>query len=393
MATSSTSITTRVCDSKPNSVLPITRAAARRFALSATGLVEPTATITEVLVHLGFVQIDPLNVCGRMHEHILRNRVIDYAESDLHEHLYGVRDDDPLDQPTLPAEKRTAFEHFHPGRGVLAVFPISDWPYFHSKIAHRARTPGSWMGKLTAPEKRLANRIIAEVTARGSLGSEHIADDSRASNGWNNSRLVKVVMDKLLGHGRLLISRRIKGRRIYDLPERIVPAAILNAPKPTAKAIDQWVARLKLKQHRLVPLKRTELAHVADEVQPVAIDDGKPVYCLRSDLPLLEAASAGQIDPPNEVRLLAPLDPLIIDRPLVKRLWDYEYTWEVYTPAAKRLRGYYALPLLAGDKLIGHADLKADRKTEKLKVVGRRCPRPHRLMPSVKDLAKFLGLS
>lgn len=393
MATSSTSITTRVCDSKPNRVLPIARTAARRFALSATGLVEPAATITGVLDHLGFVQIDPLNVCGRMHEHILRNRVIDYAEGDLHEHLYGVRDSDPLDKPSLPAEQRTAFEHFHPGRGVLATFPLTDWPYFYSKIADRARTPGSWMGKLTAPEKRLANRIIAEITERGPLGSEHIADDSRASNGWNNSRLAKVVMDKLLGHGRLLISRRIKGRRIYDLPERIVPTAILNAPKPTAKTINRWIARLKLKQHRLVTLKRTELAHVADEVQPVAIDDGKPTYCLRSDLPLLEAASAGQIDPPNEVRLLAPLDPLIIDRPLVKRLWDYEYTWEVYTPAAKRQRGYYALPLLAGDKLIGHADLKADRKAGKLKVVGRHCPRPHRLTPAVKDLAKFLKLT
>jgi uncharacterized protein len=362
---------------------------ARHFSLSATGLVGPTANIAGVINHLGFVQIDPLNVCGRMHEHILRNRVSSYAEGDLHEHLYGVRDEDPLDRPTLPAKKRPGFEHFHPGRGVLAAFPISDWPYFQAAIARRAKTPGSWMGKLTAPEKRLANRIIAEITERGALGSEHIADDSRASNGWNNSRLAKVVMDKLLGHGRLLIARRFKGRRIYDLPERIIPADILAQPKPSPKTIARWTALLKLRQHRLVTLKRTELPHVTEDVQAVHFDDGKPAYCLKIDLPLLNST----IRPPSHVRLLAPLDPLIIDRDLVQRLWDFEYTWEVYTPAAKRQRGYYALPLLAGEKLIGHADLKSDRPKNKLNVVGRSCPRPHRLTPAVKDLAKFLNLT
>ena len=369
--------------------LTVSPSAARHFALSATGLVDPAGTIAEVIDHLGFVQIDPLNVCGRMHEHILRNRVAHYSEGDLHEYLYGVRDDAPLNQPTLSANQRTGFEHFHPGRGVLAVFPISDWPYFLAETARRARTPGSWMGKLTAPEKRLATRILAEITDRGALGSEHIADNSLASNGWNNSRLAKVVLDKLLGQGRLLIARRFKGRRIYDLPERIIPPKILALPKPSPTAISRWLTLLNLKQHRLVLLKRTELPHVVDDVQAVRFDDGKPAHCLKTDLPRLDST----ISPPSHVRLLAPLDPLIIDRDLVQRLWNFEYTWEVYTPAAKRQRGYYALPLLAGDQLIGHADLKADRKAGKLNTLGRSCPRPHRLAPAVKDLAEFLRLS
>ncbi len=327
-----------------------------------------------------------------MHEHILRNRVVDYAEGDLHEHLYGVRDDDPLDQLPLAAKDRTAFEHFHPDRGVLAVFPISDWPYFRAAMARRVRTPGSWMGKLTAPEKRLADRILREIAERGALGSEHIADNARASNGWNNSRLAKVVMDKLLGHGRLLIARRFKGRRIYDLPERIVPASILAKPKPAPTAVATWTALLKLKQHRLVSLKRTELPLVASLVQSVSFDSSPPTYCLRSDLPMLQKAMDHQISPFPDLRLLAPLDPLIIDRSLVKRLWNFDYTWEIYTPAAKRQRGYYALPLLASDQLIGHADLKADRSNRKLKIIGRCCPRPHRFAPAVSELAQFLNL-
>jgi len=366
----------------------ISASTARRFALSATGLVEPVATVTAALHHLGFVQIDPLNVCGRMPEHILRHRVTDYAEGDLHAHLYGLRDNTPLDQPALTAAQRTAFEHFHPGRYVLAAFPLADWPYFRAEMARRARTTGSWMSQLTASEKRLATRVLDEITDRGPLGSEHIADPARASNGWNNSRLVKVVMDKLLGHGRLLISRRFKGRRIYDLPARIIPPRILDLPPPSPTALARWTAHLKLRQHRLVSLNRPELAALTDEVQPLTFDSGAPVYCLKSDLPLLENPPP----PPPEPRLIAPLDPLIIDRALVRRLWNFDYTWEVYTPAAKRQRGYYALPLLAGESLIGDVDLKADRKTNRLRVISRRVARGHKSTPAVKSLATFLAL-
>lgn len=381
---------------KSNVSLPdpvsISVSTARGFALAATGLVKPVASIAEALAHLGFFQIDPLNVCGRIHEHILRHRVTHYAEGDLHTHLYGLRDDAPLDQPTLPPGQRTAFEHFHPGRYVLAAFPITDWPYFRAEMARRARAPGNWMGQLNAAEKRLATRILAEIKDRGPLGSEHIADTTRASNGWNNSRLAKVVMDKLLGHGRLLIARRVRGRRIYDLPARIIPPEVLALPKPTPPAITRWTARLKLRQHRLVTLKRNELAAIADEVQPLAFDDAGPVYCLKSDRPLLDSAIAGQITAPAAPRLIAPLDPLIIDRPLVKRLWNFNYTWEVYTPAAKRQRGYYALPLLAGENLIGDVDLKADRPAGRLRVISRRVARGHKSGPAVTSLATFLSL-
>lgn len=377
---------------KPSPPLPdpvsVSVSAARRFVLNATGLVAPVPSITQAVDNLGFVQIDPLNVCGRMHEHILRHRVTGYAEGDLHQHLYGIRDDAPLDHPTLPAEQRTAFEHFHPGRYVLAAFPITDWPFFQSEMSRRARSPGNWMGKLTAPEKRLATRILAEIKDRGPLGSEHIADTTRASNGWNNSRLAKVVMDKLLGQGRLLLSRRLKGRRIYDLPERIIPPEVLNLPKPTSTAVTHWTTRLKLRQHRLVTLKRNELAAIREEVQPLAFDDAGPVYCLKSDLPHLQNPPT----PPAFPRLIAPLDPLIIDRPLVSRLWNFEYTWEVYTPAAKRQRGYYALPLLAGENLIGDVDLKADRSAGRLRVISRRVARGHKSTPAVTSLAQFLSL-
>ena len=366
---------------------------ARRFALLTTGLVEPFSDVGTALEHHGFIQIDPINVCGRMHEHIARNRVSGYRQGDLHQHLHGIADDAPTGTAVKPAQERTAFEHFHPGRIVLATFPADAWPYLCPIMKLRARSPGSWGGKLTAAEARLARRILREINERGPLASEDINHQATTHNGWTTARTTKVVMDKLFAHGRLLIARRINGRRVYDVPENLLPAAVLQMKSSTARAAARWQAELKLRQHRLVTLKRDEVPLVQHLVQPLELPDNGPVlYCLQDDLPLLDQSRAGVINRSPVPRLLAPLDPLILDRVILQRLWDFDYTWEVYTPAAKRQRGYYALPVLAEDQLVGHVDLKADRKTGKLQIVGRKVRRGHRIAPAVTELARFLGL-
>ena len=380
--------------------LNLSPADARNFLLRATGLVVPHADVASALAHHGFIQIDPINVCGRMHEHILRTRVQDYAQGDLHQHLHGLSDEAPLESRVLPRSRRRAFEHFHPGRTVLAAFPASAWPYLRAGMTSRARTPGRWLGKLTAAEGRLAKRILVEIETRGALSSGQIADGEHTThrhNGWGNARLVKVVLDKLFGQGELLIARRQLGRRVYDLAERVLPARTLAKAEPTADESARWTALLKLRQHRLIPLKRTELPHVEDKVQRVDVPGCAPLYCLRSDLALFDSPdspdSLGALPPAlSEPRLIAPLDPLILDRTVLAQLWNFDYTWEVYTPPGKRKRGYYALPLLAGDKLIGHVDLKADRANNKLHTLARSCSRGFRSAPAVAEVARFLGL-
>src|SRR6185369_7001631 len=113
-------------------------------------------------------------------------------------------------------------------------------------------------------------------------------------------------------------------------------------------------------------------------VQPITIADADcpPLFCLREDVPFLEAAVAANdresrspTSPLQTVLLLAPLDPVIYDRRVTAALWKFDYTWEVYTPPHKRVRGYYALPILAGTDLVGHVDPKADRDAKKLRVV------------------------
>jgi uncharacterized protein YcaQ len=173
-----------------------------------------------------------------------------------------------------------------------------------------------------------------------------------------------------------------------------VKSSLLKTPEPSRDETARWETLLKLRQRRLVTLKRAELPLVADAVVPAKVDDGPVVHLLKDDLPLLESAFASA-DPEEGARaslLLAPLDPLIYDRALTRRLWSFDYTWEVYTPPAKRVRGYYALPVLAGDRLVGHVDAKADRKSGRLHVVAKRVARGQAITPAVRELAAFLGL-
>lgn len=368
--------------------LPLAPAAARRFARRALLLDTPAPDVASALAHHGYCQIDPINVCGRMHDLILRPRVAGYREGDLMRHLHGAG------PAPRPAAERTAFEHHLPTSHQLVAFPLAAWPHLLGPMRRRTRRAGAWSGRLSTREEKLAEHLLRAIADRGPLCSEDFADTGRARLVWGASSLAKATLQKLFFHGRLLIARRGEdNRRHYDLPERVLPAAVLRCPEPPARETARWEAHLKVRQRRLTPLKRTELALVADLVQPVAVDGCPTLYCLRTDRPLLEACQPPEPDAPEPaLQLLAPLDPLIYDRRVTATLWGFDYTWEVYTPEARRVRGYYALPLLAGHELVGHVDPRADRKAGRLRIAGRIVRRGHRAAPAVRALAAFLGL-
>lgn len=372
----------------PLAPLIISSLTARRFARQALGLDGPFADVASAIAHHGYIQIDPINVCGRMHDLILRNRVVDYREGDLMRHLHGAGE-------PLAAESRTAFEHYLPDAGILTAFPLDAWPHLLSEMQHRTKGDSWWSGKLTADELKLSKRILAEIKERGPLSPAHI-DDKRSTRmgAWGTASLAKSTLQKLCFHGRVLIARREGSRRLYDLPERVLPAVTLALSVPAAKETARWLLLTKLRQRRLVILKRDELHLVADDVQPIHISDADTptLYCLPEDLPLLEIAAETKFASTATPLLLAPLDPLIYDRRVTSALWNFNYIWEVYTPAHKRTRGYYALPVLAGHDIVGHVDPKADTKEKKLRVISRSVRRGHSVTPAVKSLAKFLGL-
>lgn len=351
---------------------------ARRFMLQATGLDAAFADVGAALDHLGFVQIDPINVCGRMHDHILRPRVSGYREGDLMRHLHR-------DGP------RSAFEHHLPDSSNLAALPLEAWPHLQGSMKARVVSDSAWSGRLTPAEKKLAARILARMADEGPLSSQDIESARKAkTHAWDSTTLAKSTLHKLFFHGRVLIARRYGIRRYYDLPEKVLPTATLNAPTPSKAETTRWLAELKLRQRRLAILKSSEVHVLGDEIIAGSIHElpKLKLHFLRRDLPQLEKA---QNSPPctSEPLLIAPLDPIIYDRRVTEQLWAFDYRWEVYVPPQKRQRGYYALPLLHGTRFTGHADLKADRDVGKLYIVsceGRSAKR------AAKRLASFLGL-
>ncbi len=354
---------------------------ARRFVRLATGLDTRFADIGAALDHLGFVQIDPINVCGRMQDHILRHRVAGYREGDLTACLQ------------TPGE-RFAFEHHLPDSSNLAALPLNAWPHLQRSMQARTRSDSSWSGRLTPAEKKLATELLVRMAAEGPLCSQDVQSQRKAkAHAWDSTTIAKSTLQKLFFHGRVLIARRETNRRYYDLPEHVLPASILNTPIPTGAETCHWLALLKLRQRRLAVLKAAELRAIADDVIPIAVEDASVprLHILRSDVEMLDsAASAAQTT--TKPLLLAPLDPIIYDRRLAEELWNFDYRWEVYVPPHKRVRGYYALPLLHGNRFIGHADVKADRPAGLLHVVSHESTSAAHVITAVKSLAGFLGL-
>ena len=380
---------------------------ARRFLRRALLLDAPVPDVATALAHHGYIQIDPINIAGRMHDHILRHRVAGYAEGGLMRHLHGGTE-------PLPAAQRTAFEHHIPTANILVAFPLDAWPHLLAVMRARPRRSGAWSGRLSPRQKELVPQLFAEITARGPLSSEDFAGTGRSRHVWGAATQAKAALQKLFSHGRLLIARRGDGhRRYYDLPERVLPAAVLAASAPPAADTARWEVLLKFRQRRLVLLKRGELPLVADAVQSVAIEGCPLLYCLKSDLSLFDRSTLLPGDDRDKHRvgsspqrrhpqlstsaaqpplLLAPLDPLIYDRRLTSALWKFDYTWEAYTPAHKRRRGYYALPVLAGTEIVGHVDPKADRAARRLRLMARSVKRGHKITHALSELARFLGL-
>ena len=363
-----------------------TREQARRFLRRAHFLDAKAPDIDTVLSHHGYIQIDPINVCGRMHDLILRNRVAGYREGGLTRHLHG-----EAEGPGLVAAARTAFEHHVPGTAILVAFPSKRGPTSMPpcRPAPRSRVPGrdglhrcarrssregSWSG---LRQRAALARRRSMTSARGVASGEprlwrrrHCRNSS--STGASSFRDAGTTAGST--------TCRNASFRPPHLAER---------GKSSPDEIARWLALTRLRQHRLVALKRAEAGLVEDVAERIAIDGCPPLHCLKADLHLLDDTGHA---PDAEPLLLAPLDPMIYDRRVTLGLWDFDYTWEVYTPPARRRRGYYALPVLSGTELVGHVDPKANRERGTLDVVSKKVRRGHAVTAPTGALARFLGL-
>lgn len=333
--------------------LKVSPAAARRFLVRAFAVdgFQTLPDVSTVLDRLEFVQQDSINVCGRIHDLILWSRVAGYTPDHLHETLYGANG------------QRRAFEYYFPN---LCVLPAADYHYFMPAMRRRAETPGRW-GGLTEEEIPIAEKLFARLDTDGPLRTRETGtEDGHTTSGWGMRTTVAAqVTEKLWLHGRLTVSHRQNFERWFDRTERLLPhVADLTPAEEEAERI--FLMRKRLRAKRLFRPKMDERKTLGPETfTTVHIEgDPRPWYVLAEDTDTLKAAEDQPVG--DTLHLLAPLDPVVYDRARTKSAFDFEYTWEVYTPAAKRRWGYYVLPILHGDQLVGRVDPKIDRKTKTL---------------------------
>ena len=223
--------------------------------------------------------------------------------------------------------------------------------------------------------------VLETIRQRGPMSSKDFESERRGPGGWWNWKPTKVALEYLFfDRGELMVSHRVNFQRYYDLPERVLARHNFTLDK-TIDDFKRWTIESGLRHigigtsNHVANYYRQYKRDAADilkdmlksgEALPVAVEGWKDrAYIHRDDLPLLEQIQAGAHEPQMTV-FLSPFDNLFWDRDRDEMLWDFFYRIEVYTPKAKRIYGYYVMPILHGCELIGRIDPKVDRKKKRL---------------------------
>jgi uncharacterized protein YcaQ len=358
----------------PTPDLRISADHARRFLVSRHLLDPPralapeAASVLRVVERLGSLQFDPLEVPGaRNHDLVLHARIQDYRRGWCEEWLYGT--------------DRRLIEVYNKS---LNILPIHELP--HYAFAWE-RAKGDYADGILREQSKVADAILATIKKEGPLTTSAFREHNHAIDWWwAPTSAARAVMEALFVTGRLGISRRDGNRRYYDLIERLVPAKLLRRRETETQAQRHRLlsrfrgvgllgaqpnAEIILNIGKAPERARRTAELVADgTLIPVGVEGSRQVrYLLADEEPILEAARTGASSRPA-VTFLAPLDPLIWDRRLLRDVFDFDYIWEVYVPAAKRKHGYYVLPLLFGDRIVGRLEPRLERKSGVLNILG-----------------------
>jgi hypothetical protein len=354
------------------------RATARRFMVLRHLLAPPRSlpddpsSVLTVMDQLGSLQFDPLDIAGRNHDLVLASRVAGYQRAWTDDHLY---------------DTRVFYETYNKG---LSLVPTAEMPWYRVTwdISRAEMEEGTF--KEHAP---LVEELLDRIRRDGPLSSTDVEPRAAIDWYWRPTNQVRALLEALAQAGILGIRRREGNRRVYDLAERLFPEDLLAERRD----VDEQRAhklRSRYRAHGLLgggggqaevflgtgmgadrPRRRQTLIDLGELIQVDVEGFKKPRFIVPGDIPFLEQAGrelAGDVAPGGVapgVAFLAPLDPFVWDREFLRTLFDFDYIWEVYVPAAKRRWGYYVLPLLFGDRLIGRIEPRADRAGGALRIL------------------------
>jgi uncharacterized protein len=351
----------------------LTKAQARRIAVRAQLLDAPRPTdLLEVVRRLTLLQVDPTAAIAPNAELVLWSRLGSaYRPADLKRAL---------------EEERTLFELD------ALIRPVGDLGLYLAGADERPsyERTRAWL----RDNERFRRDILKQLRSSGPVSSRELPDTAAvpwASSGWTHNRNVTQMLEILMNRGEVAISGRVGRERLWDLAERVYPAGVIvPSVEEAERAKDErrlgalGIARAKARAMPMEPI------HVREAGEPAVVEGVKGEW--RVEPALLDGKFKGR------TALLSPFDRLIHDRTRTEELFDFEYTLEMYKPAAKRRWGYFALPILHGDRLVGKLDATADRKAGVLRVnaihedVKFTRAIAKGVQDELEDLARWLGL-
>jgi uncharacterized protein YcaQ len=331
----------------------VTLAAIRRLVVSTQGYAPrfrraQPGEVEDAINRLSAVQLDSISTVDRAHRLTLTSRIGTYDESELQALVVSGR----------------IFEYW---AHEACLLPVELWPHFRRTM----EGGGHWgfHDRALRENADLVEPVLERIRTEGPLASRDFGGTRTSKEMWARTP-AKAVLEALWDRGVLVVAGRESFQRRYDLAERVIPRAILDAPTPdedeTLRTLALLAVRARgaltepaIREHWRLKGGRVRLHHhvlaLVDEglLREVHVDDGgQPFY--------VDAEAELDGDPAPPV-LLCPFDNLLWDRPLAERLFGFRHVMEIYKREHEREYGYYVLPLLAGDRIVGRADLKAER--------------------------------
>jgi len=319
---------------------------ARRIAVHAQALDGSARGVLSTVRRLGWLQMDPIATVATPQELVLFSRLGPFDRSQLNRLLW---------------KQRKLFEYD------AFIYPIEDLPLQRARMARRRNfgylktKRDLWSQNFMREHARLRRYVLREIERNGPLLSRDLKDDRPVEaerHAWWGQGPLRLMMDMLAGRGQIAVAGRVGTHRLWDLPERVWPETETLSWREAERELEER------RRRRLGAWLQGGEWHAHPEI---------------SDEPVAD-----------RVTLLSPFDGLVKDRDRAEALWGFRYRLEMYVPKAKREYGYYVLPLLVGDQVVGRAEPRFDRKTGRLELLGA-WGDTSRLDEALGSLAEFLG--
>lgn len=323
----------------------------RSLAIDAQGLSACDQDNLSIIQQLSYVQIDTISVTERAHHHVFHTRNNDYKKEDL----------------TQMMEDKSIFEYWS---HAAAYLPIEDFRFSLIKKEQYRKGGKHWFPR----DKKIEQYVLDRIKAEGPLQSKDFENQKDKNHQWYEWKPAKIALTNLFMDGTLMIKNRIGFQKVFDFTENVIPNDV-NSQLPTEEEYCEYLIKSTINAHGIASL--TEMVYLRKGIKPTAkntinrlienkelvvlqLPDSKEYYY--STPKMLDCLSKQIIN--EHLHILSPFDNLVIQRKRLKTLFDFDYQIECYVTEAKRIYGYYVLPVLYGNKFVARIDAKANRKED-----------------------------